>query len=466
MTVGQESMRTPGSVPVIGAPIRVLIAEDEANLGTILEQFMLARGFAVTIVRNGRAALDALRADRYDVALLDIVMPEMDGLEVLRQLRSEPLPPEVVVITGNGTMETALAAMKLGAYDFLSKPYRMAEIEALVRRAWEKRVLTRNNAALVAELDRAEPQPVIDSHFAPMRAVVSLIERVAPSDSPVLVTGEAGTGKESLARYIHARSHRASDPFVVVDAASDVIAALQGGQSPGADATAASGASLVDVAASGTLYLQRVEALSRDAQHVLLEALVRGYVPSASGTRRIPWSARVVASSSLDDDALARVIDEPLLQLLGTVRVLLPALRERLVDLRLLAERLLARSGARPRLSPEALALLEEYSWPGNVSELRLVLERAALLAAGDTIEPRHLALGSHAAPATPGMTPDGDEGTLLDLAGLERRHIAYVLEHTGWHQGKAAVLLGISPKTLYRKIREYGFRRPGSRRT
>ena len=149
------------------SPIRVLIAEDETHLGTILEQYMTARGFAVTIVRNGRAALEKLKTESFDVALLDIVMPELDGLEVLRQVREEPLPPEIIVITGNGTIETAIAALKLGAYDFLSKPYRMAEIDALVRRAWEKRILTRDNHVLQSRLRRSTAAAAVRDAVCP-----------------------------------------------------------------------------------------------------------------------------------------------------------------------------------------------------------------------------------------------------------------------------------------------------------
>ena len=441
--------------------IRLLIAEDEANLGAILEQFMVARGFAVTMVRDGRAALERLRSDRFYVALMDIVMPEMDGLEVLRQLRADPLPPEIIVITGNGTTDTALMAMKLGAYDFLSKPYRMAEVEALVRRAWEKRVLTRKNLALTAQLDRVEPPIIIDTHFAPLRAVLALVDRIAPTDSPVLISGEQGTGKESMARYIHARSARAHDPFVTVDSSIDltsssVSAAANNG---GADDIASLPA-LVDVAASGTIYLHRVETLSRDAQRLVLDALVRGVIPHAGGTRMIPWHARIVASTTQDEATMSNSLDPDLLRLLSTVRIELPPLRERLVDLRLLGDRLLSRCAGRSKLSAAALELLEQYSWPGNVSELRLVLERASMLAHGELIEPRHL--GAPVAPDDSATTESTDS---LDLEGLERRHIAQVLERTGWHQGKAATMLGISPKTLYRKIREYGFHRPGSRR-
>ena len=178
-----------------GAPIRVLIAEDETHLGMILEQFMTARGFAVTITRNGRTALEKLRAEAFDVALLDIVMPELDGLEVLRQIREEPMPPEIIIITGNGTIETAIAALKLGAYDFLSKPYRMAEIEALVKRAWEKRILTRDNVHLEARLKRVAGEPRFVTQYAPLLAVLTLVDRVAPSGSPVLVSGDSGTGR-------------------------------------------------------------------------------------------------------------------------------------------------------------------------------------------------------------------------------------------------------------------------------
>ena len=149
--------------------IKVLIAEDEDNLGAILEQFLVSRGHQVTTTRDGRAALQALRADQYDVALLDIVMPEMDGLEVLKCVREEASPPEVIIITGNGTIETAISAIRLGAYDYLSKPYRMAEIDALVRRAWEKRQLSRENALLHSRLSRVDALPEIITRFAPCR---------------------------------------------------------------------------------------------------------------------------------------------------------------------------------------------------------------------------------------------------------------------------------------------------------
>src|SRR2546423_2244994 len=188
--------------------IRVLVAEDEEHLGQILTSFLAGRGHQVTAVSDGRAALEALRAETFDVALLDIVMPEMDGLEVLRQVREEREAPEVIIITGNGTIETAITAMKLGAYDYMSKPYRMAEIDVLVRRAWGKRQLAEEDQYLHARLSRVDAAPEIITQYAPMRAVLSVVERAAASDTPGLILGESGTGKEVGSRALHRLSRR------------------------------------------------------------------------------------------------------------------------------------------------------------------------------------------------------------------------------------------------------------------
>lgn len=468
------------------SPIRVLIVEDEPNLGLVLEQFMAARGFAVTIVRDGQAALDTLRADSFDVALLDVVMPGVGGLEVLRQIREEPMPPEVIVMNGNGTIETAIAALKLGAYDVLSKPYRMAEVEVLVKRAWEKRMLAHDNLHLRSRLRRTTPDPHFLTHYAPLRAVLSLIDRVAPSASTVLITGESGTGKDLAARLVHARSAHPNGPFVDLNCAALTEALLES-ELFGVERCAVPGAEqrkvgLVELAAGGTLYLDNVGELDLKLQAKLLRALESGSFYRAGGTQKVQVNVRVIASSTRD---LLRMVQagtfrEDFLHRINTIRIALPALRERVVDIPLLATHFLEQYGEQfgqgaLQLGADATAVLERYRWPGNVRELRNVMERATLLGADGVVSARDLPLGVAVGgapqptlkvameparePLPPFVASSVSIGVTLEE--LERRYVADVLEQTNWHQGRAADILGISPKTLYRKIREYGFKRP-----
>lgn len=457
---GEPSVRTLEITPAI----RVLLAEDEPNLGTILEQFLTARGFSVVIVRDGSAALERLQSESFDVALLDIMMPGIDGLEVLRIVRDEPFPPEIIIITGNGTVETAISALKLGAYDFLTKPYRMAEIEALVRRAWEKRVLRRDNARLQGRLTHASSTPAFVTQHAAMTAVLGMIERVASSSSPGLITGETGTGKDLVARLLHAGSARADGPFVDVNCAAlteqmleTELFGVERGAFPGADQRKLG---LLELATGGTLYLDAIDDLDLKLQAKLESALESGSFYRVGGTRTVEVSLRVVAATSKDLTRLvaAGQFRDGLLQRINTIRIALPPLRERSVDIAPLADHFLEQFGGStpPRLSDEALDVLTRYRWPGNVRELRNVIERAVLVSTDGVIVGRDLPLGtelggaSRATPAAP-----------LTLIELERRHIQDVLDRTGWHQGRASELLGISPKTLYRKIRDFGFHRP-----
>jgi DNA-binding NtrC family response regulator len=447
--------------------IRVLIAEDEAHLGILLENYLTGRGFQVTSRRDGRAALEAMKAEAYDVALLDIVMPELDGLEVLRQVREEPSPPEVIIITGNGTIETAISAMKLGAYDYLSKPYRMAEIDVLVRRAWEKRQLARENVLLQKRLSRFDGVPEIVTHYAPMQAVLSLVERVAKSDSTVLISGESGTGKELVARALHRLSYRANGALVDINCAAIAENLLESelfGHEKGAFTGAlARKLGLFELAAGGTIFMDEIGELDPRLQGKLLRALELGTFFRVGGTQKVQADLRIIAATNQDLQAKVQesTFRGDLYYRINTISITLPPLRERAVDIPLLADHFLETYGGStpPRLSEDALAALQAYSWPGNIRELRNVIERAVLLATGGTIRASDLPVlnGPSAAGETKRVAPDGRP---LSLADLERDHIATVLRQTSWHQGRAAEMLGISPKTLYRKIREYGFKR------
>jgi two-component system, NtrC family, response regulator AtoC len=449
------------------ARIKVLIAEDEAHLGSILQKFLEGRGYQVVVHGDGRAALDALRAEAFDVALLDIVMPEMDGLEVLRQVREELSPPEVIIITGNGTIETAISAMKLGAYDYLAKPYRMAEIEVMVRRAWEKRELTRENALLHQRLSLVEASPEILTQYAPMQAVLALVERVARSDSAVLILGESGTGKELVARMLHRLSHRAAGPLVDINCAAIADGLVESelfGHERGAHAEATTRKlGLFELANGGTVFMDEIGALDPKVQGKLLRALELGTFYRVGGTQKVRSDLRVVAASN--QDLAQRVANGSfrgdLYYRINTISVTLPPLRERLADIPLLAAHFLSRAsdGLQRTLSADAIDALQNYPWPGNVRELRNVIERAALVSTGSVI---------HASDVPVHMLSPGSGGGATDplapMEQVERQHIETVLAHARWHQGRAADILGISPKTLYRKIREYGLRRPNER--
>jgi two-component system, NtrC family, response regulator AtoC len=439
--------------------IRVLIAEDEEHLGTILEHFLRGRGCLVTKRRDGRSALEAIREEAFDVALLDIVMPEVDGLEVLRQMQTDPAPPEVIVISGHGTVDTAIGAIKLGAFDYVSKPYRMAEIDILVRRAAEKRMLGQENALLHASIRRGCPDGMVVSETSPMQVVVEDIARLAAEDSPVLLVGERGSGRTLAGRQLHRQSRRTFGPAAVIDgrSASSLgldadLFGLQPADGKSAD-TMIPGAA--ELAGPGTLVIQEVGSLSRELQGRLFRAIESGGFTRSGGRQRIPLRARVVGTTSEDLETLAKTghFHPDLYARLASGMIRLPPLRERPMDIALLMRHFLSRTpGAlRPHLASDVLPALERYPWPGNVGELEEVV-RHLIIAGNDSV--------IHAAdlPLLGGVA--SARGNPLTLADLERQHIESVLVQTSWHQGQAAAALGISSKTLYRKIKEYGFER------
>jgi DNA-binding NtrC family response regulator len=447
--------------------VRILIADPDSAADGALDLFLGERGFQVTRCADGRTALDTLGSETFDVALLDVALlgaAFRDGgvLEAVRAARGDQAPCEVVLLADPGTPHVALD----GEYDQLVRPYRLAFVEAVSRRAWLRRRLVQENVLLRSMVARAERPAETITEFAPMRAVLELVGRVAGSESAALISGERGTGKSHLARVLHSRSRRAASVFARLDCAASGGEELES-ELFGREYTAASGATsrqrgLLELASSGTVCLENIDALSQQLQGKLLHALELGSFYRMGGTQKAYASPRVVATTRLDLAAMSADgrFRGDLYYRINAVNVVLPPLRERTADILPLARYFLQETGVTPtpEVGPDALAALESYPWPGNIDELRDVMERSAALAVDGIIRAASL-------PFAPSPTPDEASGVSerasLPLEVVERDHIRTVLEEVGWHQGRAADILGISPKTLYRKIRQFGFHRP-----
>jgi two-component system response regulator AtoC len=443
----------------MSAPVRVLVADDERNLRELLVRELARKGHEVEGVPDGKAALERLEEAAPDVLLLDMKMPRVEGLDVLRALREMPEAPQVIVMTGFQEVPSAVEAMKLGAYDYLTKPTRIEELDVLVRKAAEKGRLIKQNAVMRAQLDPATVPRGIVTASPKMHEVLRLIERVAPTDSAVLILGESGTGKELVACAIHERSPRARQAFVPIHCGAlprEVLESELFGHERGAF-TGAVGAKpgLIELADGGTLFLDEIGEMAPDSQVRLLRVLETGSFFRVGGTRSRTVDMRLVVATNRDLPEAIRCGEfrQDLYYRINTIAVTLPPLRDRPEDVRPIAQYFLDASAyGRKRLSAGALECLEAYAWPGNVRELEHAIERAVILAAGDEITPEDLPAeirgGGGAVP--PGLTAGS-------LEEIERQHIISTLRQVAGHRGKAAALLRIDPKTLYRKIIAYG---------
>lgn len=454
---------------MVETQIRVLLAEDERNLSRILETQLRKRGFDVAVAADGRAAIDALKAEEFDVALVDLVMPEVDGIGVLRKAMELDAPPEVVIVTGNGTVDTAIAAMKLGAYDYLTKPCKVQELDIVVRRAFEKRQLSQENVRLATRLSRREEFPEIVTASSAMEEVLELARKLAGSESAILISGESGTGKELVARAIHRLSTRCNGPLIDINCAA-IQENLLESELFGHERGAFTGAmtrklGLFELADAGTLFMDEIAELAPRLQSKLLRALETGEFFRVGGTQKVSTDLRLVAATNrnLDDEVADGNFREDLYYRINTLTVHIPPLRERREDIPVLVQHFLREQATAnpPKLTDETLQTLLEYSWPGNVRELRNIMERLSILRAGEEIRPQDLPHDF-----TSGRRGDGGDssslvGQSISLEELERAHIEAVLRRENWHQGRTADTLSISPKTLYRKIRTYGLEKP-----
>ncbi|WP_239491068.1 sigma-54 dependent transcriptional regulator [Luteitalea sp. TBR-22] len=424
-------------------------------------------GYAVSAVGSAAEALAWLEANEPDVILLDLRLPDVTGLEALRSIRQANATPDVIMLSGHGSVDEAVESIRLGAFDFVTKPCPLDELDMRIRRALERQALRRRTHLLERGLTPPDLGDAFVGESPGFRRVLDLIERVAPTDSTVLIGGETGTGKEMVAKLLHARSARRQRPFVVVECAAlqetllhSELFGHERGAFTGADRAKAG---LFEVAHGGTIFLDEIGEISPATQVSLLRVLDTSTFRHVGGTAEIRVDVRVLAATNrnLPDMVAQGVFREDLYYRLRTVGVVLPPLRERGGDVAILARhfvaRMCARTGLERRLAPAALEALAQHDWPGNVRELMHVIEAAVVVSEGPEILPEHLSLRSRrVTPPSPGASPTAPDD-LPTLEALERAHITTVLQATHGHRSHAARILGISERNLYRKLHEYG---------
>ncbi len=442
----------------------ILVVDDDRRMRELVGKVLTREGYAVRALPRAQDVLQALEEAPPDLVISDIRMPEMDGMTLLQEVRRLSPDTSVILMTAFGSIDSAVQAIKAGAYDYLAKPFKMDEIIVVVRRAMEERRLRAEVQALRAEVSTKYQFSNILGKSKPMRELFALIKKVAGSRSTVLIQGKSGTGKELVANAIHYNSPRREHPLVTVNCTAipkELLESELFGHVKGAFTGAiANKRGLFEEADGSSLFLDEIGELPLELQVKLLRVIQEREFKRVGDTRTITVDVRLIAATNRD---LAQAVNEGIFRedlyyRLNVIPIVLPALKERAEDIPLLATHFLMKYAkeANPAIagiSKEAMRLSLEYDWPGNVRELENVIERAVILAHGPQILPEDLPAHVHARKA-PAHHAAGCQRPTLE--SLERDYIATVLQETGWHRMKAAHILGIDRRTLYRKIRIY----------
>jgi DNA-binding NtrC family response regulator len=444
----------------------VLVVEDDAAMRDLLTEELADAGFQVQSASSAAAGLEIARANKFDLVITDLRMPEMDGFDLIRGVTALPEAPHVVMITAFGSIETAIRAVKLGAYDYITKPFEIEELLLVTNKALGERALRTKVARLQREVEERYGLGSIIAKSQAMRDVVALVQRVAGSTASVLITGESGTGKELIARGIHYNSPRAGAPFVGVNLAAvpeGLIESELFGHKKGAftDARADKPGLFVE-ADGGTIFLDEIGELALPLQAKLLRVLQEHEVRPLGATKNQRVDVRVIAATNknLEEMLADGSFREDLYYRLNVIHLDLPPLRSRPEDIIPLAEHVLVQLGARQtpprrfRLSPEAQHLMLAYHWPGNVRELMNVLESGIAMCQGELIADDDLP--KNVRDKRPADFLGAAVARRMTLAELEREFIERVLEDEAGNKTRAAQRLGLDRKTLYRKLEEY----------
>jgi DNA-binding NtrC family response regulator len=457
---------------MLKAPISILAVDDEESFLSILKTILEEEGYFVHTATDGAAAINVLQTLPFDLVLLDVKMPRVDGIEVLRFVKERYLDTQVIMLTGVSDIKIAVECMQLGAYTYISKPYATDELLAIIDRALERKRLLIQNKALRSELARHALSPYIVGQSKRFLDVLSLASRVAPTDTTVLIQGSSGTGKELVANFLHSNSARKDHPLMALNCASipeTLIESELFGHEKGAftDATSTK-QGLVEIANSGTLFLDEVAEVSMMMQPKLLRFLQTGEYRRVGANKNLKSDVRIISATNKDlrQEVAAGRFREDLFYRLNVITLQLPQLRERKEDIPLLVDHFLKtrlRTKEPKQIDDKALELLTKYDWPGNVRELENVIERAAILSQDNVIRVDDLALpvGTHAMFDSLTENTTGVRlGGAFSMDEIEKVHIDGVLKSVSWNKNIAAKILGISLKTLYTKIHQYSLTR------
>jgi two-component system response regulator AtoC len=448
----------------MSAALRILLVEDEANMVRTLTKILERKGYSVDAAATGEAALQRFAERSYDLLITDLNMPVMDGLQLLREMKERHIAPATIVLTGHGTIQSAVEAMKLGAGDYLIKPCHPDELLMVAARLLELRQLRREVQYLRTQLSTGDRYGEIIGKGPRMREIYEVIEAVSQNKSNVLLSGENGTGKELVARTIHNKGPLATQPFLAINcgALSETLLESQlFGHRRGSFTSAIDDHEGVFQAADGgTLFLDEITDIPLPLQVKFLRAIQEKEVTPLGSTRPIRVDVRIIAATNRDIEAAVKdgSFRTDLFYRLNVVPIHLPPLRERREDIPLLVDHFINEYsriyGVEPKwLTPEALHRLVEYAWPGNIRELQNAIERAFALSSQPEITPKDLpaAILRAAEPAANGFTDP------LPLEEVERRNILAALHRSGGNKNEAARILGIDRQRLYRKIEKYG---------
>jgi DNA-binding NtrC family response regulator len=451
---------------------RVLIVEDKESMAQMLKETLTMEGYEVIIAEDGAEGIKTIKETKVDIVITDLKLPKKDGLEVLKESKEEnPLIP-VIVMTAFGSIETAVTAVKLGAYDFITKPFNTDHLLMLIKRSLENQRLITENILLKDKLAHQLGMPTIIGKSPLLLEVANNIQKVSSAKTSVLLLGESGTGKELFARAIHFLSPRKENPFIPINCAAiprELLESELFGHEKGSFTGAGSRKlGKFELADKGTIFLDEIGEMDMSLQSKLLRTLQEGEIERVGGTKPIKVDVRIIAATNknLEIEVANKRFREDLYYRLSVFPITVPPLRERKEDIPALVEHFISKysaemNTANKKIDPEALEKLKNYSWKGNVRELENVIERALILCDGDTITSEHLRLAppTHDTATLSGIPLDG---TLEDAGGAalriaETMRIKKALENTRGNKTKAAEQLKVSYKTLLTKIKDYG---------